>query len=126
MTSPIDPSYARLDERVTGLERSVKGIETGIGELAKKFDERSRTPWAVLLTGAGIIITLVGVIGTTWKAPIDGMIVRQEHDIQQIRAEQVPRVEIDNLRASTTRERDDIKDRLDRLEGAVFVPRTME
>lgn len=54
------------------------------------------------------------------------MIVRQEHDIQQIRSEQVPRVEIDNLRASTTRERDDIKDRLDRLEGAVFVPRTLE
>lgn len=42
MTSPVDPNYARLDQRVTGLERSVQGIATSIGEIGKKLDERSR------------------------------------------------------------------------------------
>lgn len=117
---PVDPIVARLDQRVTGLETAVNGIASSIGDLGKKFDERSKTPWAVLLTAGGIIITLVGVIGTAWKAPIDSLLIRQEQDIREVRAEQVPRVEIDNLRASTARERDDIRARLDRLEAPYF------
>lgn len=117
---PHDPNYARLDQRVTGLEQLMKDINAGIGDLAKKFDERGKTPWPVLLTAGGIMITLVGLIGTSWKAPIDAMLIRQEQDIRQVRADQVPRVEIDNLRELTGRERDDMKGRLDRLEDFMF------
>lgn len=120
MTTPVDPNYARLDQRVTGLEASVQGIATSIGEIGKKLDERSRPQWILLISGIGILITLLGVIGAAWKAPIDSIVARQERDILTIQGAMVPRVEIDNLRASTARERDDMRDRLDRLEDWMF------
>ncbi len=68
----------------------------------------------------GIIVTILGVIGTAWKDAIKRIIGRQELDIRSIESSIVPRVEIDNLRSYTSRERDDMRSRLHRLEDLVF------
>lgn len=74
----------------------------------------------MLISGIGILITLLGVIGAAWKAPIDSIVARQERDILTIQGSMVPRVEIDNLRELTGRERDAMGQRLDRLEDFMF------
>lgn len=120
MTTPVDPNYARLDQRVTGLESSVQNIATSISEIGKKLDERSRPQWVVLISGAGILVTLLGVIGAAWKAPIDSIVARQERDILTMQGTMAPRIEIDGLRTTTVRELDGMAGRLDRLEDFMF------
>lgn len=126
MTTPPaphhDPNYARLDQRVTGLEQAVSGIASAISDLGKKLDERSRPQWMLLVGALGLVITLLGVIGAAWKAPIDGIVARQEMDLRDLRDDMVPRVEIDTFSAFQMRERDDVRSRLDRLEGHVLKP----
>ena len=125
MTSHIEPGdYARLDQRVTGLENSVNSIATSISDISKKLDERSRPQWALIASAAGVLITLIGVIGAAWKAPIDSIVARQEQDIRHMEQTIVPRVEINGQWAHADRERDDLKGRLDRLEGWYFEGRT--
>jgi len=79
-----------------------------------------------MASAAGILITLIGVIGAAWKAPIDSIVARQEQDLRHIEQTIVPRVEIDGQRALSERERDDIKGRLDRLEGWYFDERAVQ
>lgn len=124
MTTVVDPNYARLDERVTGLEKSVNSIATSISDISKKLDERSRPQWTLMASAAGILITLIGVVGAAWKAPIDSIVARQEQDLRYIEQTIVPRVEIDGQRAQADRERDDMKGRIERLEGWYFEGRT--
>jgi hypothetical protein len=43
-----------------------------------------------MLSGIGILITLLGVIGAAWKAPIDGIVARQERDLQILEGSTMP------------------------------------
>lgn len=124
MTTVVDPNCARLDQRVTGLENSVNAIATSISDISKKLDERSRPQWTLMASAAGILITLIGVIGAAWKAPIDSIVARQEQDLRRIEQTIVPRVETDGQRGQADRELDDIKGRIERLEGWYFERRT--
>lgn len=72
---------------------------------------------ALMASAAGILITLLGVIGAAWKAPIDSIVARQEQDLRHIEQTMVPRTEIDGQRALSERDCDDIKGCLDRFEG---------
>lgn len=113
----IDPHYARLDQRVTGLETAVNGIAENINGLGDKLDNRSRPQWMLIVGALGLCVTLLGVVGAGWKDPIERIIARQETDLRLLEQSVVPRVEIDNLRAYTAQERDEMRGRLDRLEG---------
>jgi hypothetical protein len=116
-TQTTESQIAKLDTRVTAIESSLDKIGTAINGLSSKLDERSRTPWAVLISAGVLLVGILGVVGTAWKDPIERIIARQEADIRLMREDQVPRVEIDNLRSGTARERDDLKHRIERLEG---------
>lgn len=121
MTTPVhDPRVDRLDQRVAGLESAVADIGSSIKDLGKKFDERSRPQWVVIVGALGLVVTLLGVVGAAWKAPIDGIVARQEQDLREVKSAIVPRVEHEYHWTAVEQADADIKKRLDRLEGTVF------
>lgn len=121
MTTPVhDPRVDRLDQRVAGLESAVSEIGSSIKDLGKKFDERSRPQWMVIVGALGLVVTILGLVLTGWKAPLDETIRRQEYDLQQVQGAVVPRVEHEYHWTYLEKSDDDIKKRLDRIEGTVF------
>lgn len=124
MTVPHDPSYARLDQRVTGLETAVNGIAENIKGLGDKLDNRSRPQWIVILSSLGLVVTILGLVLAGWKAPLDSTIQRQEYDLRQLQQSGVPRVELEGKWSALQREADETKRRLDRLEDRAFSPGT--
>lgn len=124
MTTPArDPNYERLDQRVTGIEASITAIGKNIADLGDKFDNRSRPQWMLIVGSLGLVVTILGLVLAGWKAPIEATIVRQEYDLRQIQNGVVPRVEHEYHWSEQQAADADAKARLDRLEGAVFVPR---
>lgn len=119
-TPPHDPNYARLDQRVTGLESSITGIADLVKDLGRKFEERNKTPWAVLVSVGLLLVGVLGVIGAAWKAPMKSIIARQEQNLQTIQESVVPRVEHEYHWQSNIDADVDIKKRLDRIESTVF------
>ncbi|QAZ46749.1 hypothetical protein [Mesorhizobium sp. Pch-S] len=56
----VSPSeVAALTQRVTGVEAAVESIRKDIHGLVSKFDEKSKTPWATILAGAGLLFTVM-------------------------------------------------------------------
>jgi peptidoglycan hydrolase CwlO-like protein len=120
MTAPRDPSYDRLDQRVTAIETSIDKIGQSITSLGEKFDSRSRPQWILIVAALGLVVTILGLVLAGWKAPLDSTIQRQEYDLRQLQQGVVPRVELENHWSSVQRQADDAARRLERLEGAVF------
>jgi len=86
-----DAKLAALEQRVYGLERGVQDLNqlfTGrIGDvsaqlsaLAAKLDERSRTPWATIVSAMGVVLAIVIAGGQLAKTPVDDAIRRLERD----------------------------------------------
>ncbi len=123
MTSPRDPSYDRLDQRVTAIETSIDKIGQSITTLGEKFDTRSRPQWILMVAALGLVVTILGLVLAGWKAPLDSTIQRQEYDLRQLQQSIVPRVEHENQWTALQREGDEYRRRLDRLESGVFVAR---
>ncbi|KQX40378.1 hypothetical protein ASD04_07040 [Devosia sp. Root436] len=122
MTTPRDPSYDRLDQRVTAIEASIDKIGVAITSLGEKFDTRFRPQWILIVAALGLVVTILGLVLAGWKAPIDSTIVRQEYDLRQLQDRVVPRVEMENHWSATMREADEMRRRLDRLEDRAFSP----
>lgn len=85
-TGDVDVQLAQTRQRVAGLEQTFQSfansISAQIGALSTKLDERSRTPWATLLAGMGIVIAVMTAGGQLAKAPIDQAITRLERDVE--------------------------------------------
>lgn len=122
-TPPHDPNYARLDQRVTGIEASISSIGQNIAALGEKFDNRSRPQWMLIVGSLGLIVTILGLVLAGWKAPLDGTIQRQEYDLRQLQQGDVPRVEHEYHWQSGEAADTEAARRLERLEGAVFAPK---
>lgn len=82
----IDVRFAGLQQRVTGIEQAVQGVATQVSNLAATFNDRSRTPWGILLTGAGVMISVLVVLGGLAYSPINAGIQRADRDIGEVRA----------------------------------------
>jgi hypothetical protein len=82
----IDVRFAGLQQRVTGIEQAVQGVATQVSNLAATFNDRSRTPWGILFTGAGVMITVMVVLGGLAYSPINAGIQRADRDITETRA----------------------------------------
>lgn len=87
MATPTQIDLGALNQRVTGLERSIHDIATQLGALSTKLDERSRTPWAVLIAGAGFMLLFMSTIGVLAYRPIDQEQNRQAADIRELKRE---------------------------------------
>jgi hypothetical protein len=95
-----DAKLAALEQRVYGLERSVHDLNqlfTGrIGEvsaqlagLSTKLDERSRTPWATIVSAMGVVLAIVIAGGQLAKAPVDDALARLDRDYDRLAREAV-------------------------------------
>jgi hypothetical protein len=60
---PEPSNLGAIEERVTGLERAVTHISTSIDALGKEFRERQRFPWAVVLSGIGVLLLIASMFG---------------------------------------------------------------
>jgi hypothetical protein len=96
-----DAKLAALEQRVYGLERGVQDLNqlfTGrIGDvsaqlagLASKLDERSRTPWATIVSAMGVVLAIVIAGGQLAKAPIEDAVRRVERDQIGLEAQATP------------------------------------
>lgn len=85
---------AKIDKAVTSLAHEVR---TAISTLSGQFAERQRTPWGVLISGAGFIVLVLGGFGSQALSPILS-------DIKSVKTQIVPREEI-NYRAQVTERR---------------------
>ncbi|GLK67917.1 hypothetical protein [Hansschlegelia plantiphila] len=90
-----DAKLAALEQRVYGLERGVQDLNqlfTGrIGEvsaqlsgLTTKLDDRSRTPWATIVSAMGVVLAIVIAGGQLVKTPVDDAIRRLERDVTRL------------------------------------------
>lgn len=95
-----DAKLAALEQRVYGLERGVHDLNqlfTGrIGEvsaqlagLTTKLDERSRTPWATIVSAMGVVLAIVIAGGQLAKAPVDDALGRLGRDYDRLSRETV-------------------------------------
>lgn len=96
-----DAKFAALEQRVYGLERGVQDLGTQfsgrisdvssqIAGLSAKLDERSRTPWATIVSAMGVVLAVVVAGGQLAKMPIDDAITRLERDTAALDKDTVP------------------------------------
>lgn len=85
----IDVRFAGLQQRVTGLETAVQNVSNQITGLANNLNERGRTPWGLLITGGGLSVTILVVLGGLAYAPIRAGIDRADRDITEVRGASV-------------------------------------
>lgn len=76
-----------LNQRVTSLESAIQNVATQLGALSSKIDERSRTPWAVLIAAAGFMLLFMSTIGVLAYRPIDQEQTRLAQDIRELKRE---------------------------------------
>jgi hypothetical protein len=84
---------AKIDKSISSLAHEVRSAITA---LSGQLTERQRTPWGVLISGAGFIVLVLGIFGGQALSPI-------QSDIKSIKDEMVPRAEINARSAMTER-----------------------
>lgn len=117
--TPSDERLARLDERVDGLEQSIGHVVTAVDRLGGKLDKASQPQWQLLLGVVGLVVCLVGYVGTAWQAPISATLVRQESDIRTLQGAVVPRAEVNDKLLQAQRDNDLIRNRIERSEARI-------
>lgn len=75
----------KIEKAVTDLAREVRAA---IESLRTQFADRQRTPWGVLISGAGFTVTVIVLFGSQALSPLQA-------DIKALKEEIVPRKEID-------------------------------
>jgi hypothetical protein len=80
----IDVRFAGLQQRVSGIEQAVQGVAQQVSALATTLNDRSRTPWGILISGAGFMMGVVAVVGGLAYAPIREAIADTKADIRLI------------------------------------------
>lgn len=136
MAATPDLNVGALEERVTGLERTVGHVSTTVDRLstqvsqiapivpavealARKLDERSRFPWGVVFGGLSVLITSagigMGIVIWAFSAYISGQydaLNRLNGEIETLDTNSVTRHELEERREATNQ-------RITRLEADV-------
>jgi hypothetical protein len=140
----LDAEYGRLEQRVYGIEQSVSAlvqqIERDRSELAAQmgqdrahFDarfsalqesvnERSKTPWSVLIAAFSLIVTTMVALGTLAYLPIKTQMEDMKVDVARLGAALVPRIELERDWARSEKTIATILDMIHRNQAAI-VPR---
>lgn len=69
-------------------------FRTAIAALSTQLSERNKTPWGILISGAGVVLTVVALVGHQALSPMTD-------DIARLTKEAVPRKEIEARYAYT-------------------------
>lgn len=80
----LDVQLAGVRQRVSGIESGMAALSSQIGALSNKLDDRSRTPWATIVSAMGVVLAIVVAGGQLAKAPLDMAIVRLQQDTDRI------------------------------------------
>jgi len=85
----------------TKIDKAISGLATefraSFSAITSQLSERQRTPWAVLISGAGFIVAVLGVFGSQALSPL-------QSDTKHLKEQIVPREEI-NYRAEVSNRR---------------------
>lgn len=73
-----------LEQRVYGVEKAINDISSSIAALGTKIDERSRTPWATLISAAAFLLLFMSTVGILAYRPIEADIGRHERHLSGI------------------------------------------
>lgn len=73
-----------LEQRVYSLEKAVGDIASAIAALGTKIDERSRTPWATLISAAAFLLLFMSTVGVLAYRPIEAGIAQHDRRINAI------------------------------------------
>lgn len=76
-----------LEQRVYNVEQGLQSISAQISGLSAKLDERSKTPWATLISGGVFMLAIMSTVGVLAYRPIDAAQVRGELDLREMRRE---------------------------------------
>lgn len=80
----IDVRFAGLQQRVAGIESAVQNVSSQVSALAATFNDRSRTPWGILITGASFMMAVILAVGGLAYAPIREAITDAKADVRAI------------------------------------------
>ncbi len=128
----LDGDIREINDRLLGLDTKIdKAItslatefRSALSSLATQLSERNKTPWAVLISAAAFLVTVLGGIGWQALSP-----VREE--VNDLRSKLVPRAEVEfrhsvnekrlnqieaDLRDGQRRREDQMQRTIDRLE----------
>lgn len=76
-----------LEQRVYNVEQGLQSISAQISGLSAKLDERSKTPWATLISGGVFMLAIMSTVGVLAYRPIDAAQIRGELDLRELRRE---------------------------------------
>lgn len=117
-------NFAALDQKVDGTIADIhrlsgafvdldRKMDAGFDIINRKLDDRSRTPWAVVFAGLGVVLTFGSVIGTLAYLPVKADQARLEENVKRDHDENLSRDRRTfDLFYATQRQ-------LDRLEGSL-------
>lgn len=140
----VDARLSALETRVEGIAGSLTSVVTAVNSLGEKLDRRSTTPWAVIWSALGVMLTFVVAVGglaywpikdgqSDMKAALLTLQDRADKRIEALTATQVTRAEhevhwrmgerlYDFQRDRISRVENRIEKRLERLEAERFKP----
>lgn len=103
---PPDPTtqFVALQERVHGLgqqflafeqatTRSFQQVETAIATLSAEFRAGGKTQWQTIVTSVGVLVTILGALGTLAYMPIKSGMDGLSAEVRVMREGIVPRAE---------------------------------
>lgn len=78
----IDVRFAGLQQRVSGIEAAVNNVSSQVSALATTLNDRSRTPWGILISGAGFLVTVILIVGGLAYQPIREAVSETKLDLR--------------------------------------------
>lgn len=95
----MESDLGDLNTRITSLDTKFDNVMTSfasefrnaIGNLSTQLSEKNKTPWGVLISGMGVILTVVTLLGHQTLSPIAETIASIQRDVRDL----VPRKEAD-------------------------------
>lgn len=118
-----------LEERVTGIERGLSGVQASVESLAKDVRDRQKFPWPAIWGGVSVLLVVVSMFGAVvifgFMAYIDGTSQGQDRlqtQLSTFLANSVSRTELEERRTASNQRTERIEDQLQRLADGI-VPR---
>lgn len=111
----LESDIREFGDRLLGLDtkidKAISGLATefraSFSAITSQLSERQRTPWAVLISGAGFIVAVLGVFGSQALSPLQA-------DTKLLKEQIVPREEINYRTEASNR-------RFQQIESAIAI-----
>ena len=114
----VDARLSALETRVEGIVGTLQSVATAVGNLGEKMDKRSQPQWSVYISGFTAMLTVLGLIGMSWKAPIETSIAGITSDVARMQTDYIPRWVHEREWSRDEREREAMRARIARAEDA--------